>query len=176
MHASEVSTVRPAYGLHWMIRRHLPQVVRIEAASFRAPWTEEEFYRVLLGSDVIGMVATRDGSALPESVLGFVVYRLRRRSLTLLNLAVAPDARRQGVGTALVGKLVSKLQPDRRRELELYVGERNLAAQLFFKHRGFRATGIIRRRYEESDEDAIRMTYRVAERAESAEARVESQR
>jgi ribosomal-protein-alanine N-acetyltransferase len=59
-----------------------------------------------------------------------------------------------------VQKLISKLAYQRRNRIQLEVRETNLAAQLFLKHLGFRATGVLRSFYEDSTEDAFLMQYR----------------
>jgi ribosomal-protein-alanine N-acetyltransferase len=60
----------------------------------------------------------------------------------------------------MVQKLVSKLAYQRRNRIILEVRETNLAAQLFFKSLGFRATGVLRNFYEDSTEDAFLMQFR----------------
>ena len=48
-----------------------------------------------------------------------------------------------GVGGQMVSKLISKLSSHRRTSITLEVRETNLAAQLFFKQNGFRATAVL---------------------------------
>ena len=70
---------------------------------------------------------------------------------------------RQGIGTALVDKLVSKLSPHRRNRIVLEVRETNLEAQLFFKSLGFRAISVLRDYYDDTVEDAYLMQFRYTE-------------
>jgi ribosomal-protein-alanine N-acetyltransferase len=58
----------------------------------------------------------------------------------------------------MVEKLVEKLGKQRRARLSLEVRESNLAAQLFFKQAGFRATNVLRGFYDDTDEDAYLFT------------------
>ncbi|MCE5319282.1 MAG: GNAT family N-acetyltransferase, partial [Parachlamydia sp.] len=51
-----------------------------------------QFVHFLSQRDVIGRVAEQDGR-----VVGYVVYRIRKTGIELLNLAVAPEFRRAGV-------------------------------------------------------------------------------
>jgi ribosomal-protein-alanine N-acetyltransferase len=60
-------------------------------------------------------------------------------------------------------KLTDKLSATRRTRIVTEVRESNLAAQLLFANNGFRATTILRGFYEETDEDAYVMEYRLAE-------------
>jgi [ribosomal protein S18]-alanine N-acetyltransferase len=143
--------------IRWMIRRDMPSVLEIEAASFEFPWTEEEFIRCLRQRDCIGMVAE-----CAEQVVGFMIYELHRARIHVLSFAVHPDYRLQAIGSAMIEKLVSKLAHQRRTRIVLEVRETNLGAQLFFRSLGFKATGVLRNFYEDSTEDAFMMQYRAA--------------
>lgn len=146
------------YPIRWMIRRDMPAVLDIENVSFGAPWPEEEFIRCLRQRNCIGMVATDGPSTCPASpVVGYMLYDLHHDRIDVINFAVAPQHRRQGVGRAMIGKLRGKLSPLRRRRITLHVGESNLGAQLFFRAMGLRAVGIARGAYDHrfaGDEDA----------------------
>lgn len=141
--------------IRWMIRRDMPEVLEIERASFEFPWSDDDFVRCLRQRNCIGMVADCD-----EKVVGFMVYELHKTRLHVLNFAVAPDRRRRGVGSAMIGKLAAKLSPDRRSRLQLEVRETNLDAQLFFRSQGFRAISVLHNFYEDTPEDAYFMQYR----------------
>ncbi len=154
--AKATATVPVSARVHirWMIRRDMPEVLAIEHAGFEFPWCEEEFLRVLRQRNCIGMVAE-----LGERVVGFMIYELHKSRLTVLNFAVAPDARHQGVGRQMVAKLVGKLSGHRRTKIHLQVRESNLSAQLFYRVLGFRATEVVRDFYEDTGEDAYVMQY-----------------
>ena len=141
--------------IRWMIRRDMPAVLAIESQSFEFSWTEDDFIRCLRQRNCIGMVAEQD-----DQVVGFMIYELHKNRLHVLNFAVAQHVRRQGVGRAMVAKLLSKLSHERRNRIMLEVRETNLDAQLFFKQIGFRAVSVLRDFYDDSDEDAYLMQYR----------------
>jgi ribosomal-protein-alanine N-acetyltransferase len=143
--------------IRWMIRRDMPSVLAIESSSFEYPWTEEEFIRCLRQRDCIGMVAERN-----EEVVGFMIYELHKTRIHILSFAVHPNCRRERVGSAMTEKLISKLAYQRRNRIVLEVRETNLAAQLFFRQLGFRATGVLKGFYEDTPEDAFLMQYRQA--------------
>lgn len=142
--------------VRWMIRRDMPEVLEIEHASFGFPWSEDDFMRCLRQRNYIGMVAE-----FGEKVAGFMVYEPHKTRLALLDFAVAPGFRRRGVGAALVRKLTGKLFAGRREKILLYVRDSNLAAQLFFRSVGFRATSVHHGFYDETDEDAYLFEYRI---------------
>jgi ribosomal-protein-alanine N-acetyltransferase len=132
--------------IRWMIRRDMPEVLAIEAASFEFPWLEDDFIRCLRQRNCIGMVAEHD-----DRVVGFMIYELNKNRIQVLNFATAPEMRRRGVG---------KLSAQRRTRILLEVRETNLAAQLFFRDSGFRAISVLRDYYEDTPEDAYLMQYR----------------
>jgi [ribosomal protein S18]-alanine N-acetyltransferase len=140
--------------IRWMIRRDMPEVLEIERASFEFPWFEEDFIRCLRQRNCIGMVAEH-----AEHVVGFMIYELHKTRLHILNFAVAPTVRHRCVGRQMIDKLIGKLSSQRRTHISLEVRETNLAAQLFFRGSGFRATNVLRDFYDDSTEDAYVMEY-----------------
>lgn len=144
--------------IRWMIRRDMPEVLATELASFEYAWTEDDFLRCLRQRNCIGMVAEAE-----DRVVGFMIYELHKSRLHILNFAVHPRARRTGIGSQMVAKLVNKLSTHRRQKISLAVRERNLEAQMFFRGHDFKATRVLRRYYEDSGEDAFQMEYRVGD-------------
>ena len=113
----------------------------------------------------IGMVAEQG-----EKILGYMLYDLEKSKIRLLNLAVHPSFRRQGVGWAMLHNprmvglgagLLTKLSEHRRMSCVLAVRDSNLPAHLFFKACGFQAIKVLRQHYSDSGEDAYLMQYRI---------------
>lgn len=142
--------------IRWMIRRDMPEVLRTEQASFEQPWTEENFLHCLRQRNCIGMVAEHG-----DQIVGYMIYELHKTKLHIVNLAVHPSARRMGVGSQMVAKLISKLSSHRRTRITLEVRETNLPAQLFFRCQGFLAKRVLRCYYEDTGEDAYLMQYQL---------------
>lgn len=150
--------------IRWMIRRDMNEVLKIEQESFDFEWSEEDFLSCLRQRNCIGMVAEQD-----NHVVGFMIYELHKNRLHVMNFAVEPAMRRLGIGAQMIEKLVNKLSQQRRQEITLEVRETNLTAQLFFQQQGFRAVGVLRNHYEDSNEDAYVMQFRLgASEAEEA--------
>lgn len=141
-----------AVHIRWMIRRDMPEVMRTERASFEYSWTEDDFLRCLRQRNCIGMVAEQN-----DVIAGFMIYELHRTRLNVLNFAVHPSARRNGIGRLMVAKLVYKLTSHRREKITLAVRERNVTAQVFFRAHEFKATRLLQNYYEDSGEDAYQM-------------------
>lgn len=140
--------------IRWLIGRDIPEVLQIENQTASA-WTEDEFHIVLRKRNSVGMVAECN-----LRIVGFMVYELHEHTLHLLNLAVDEEFRRLGIGSQMITKLVAKLTAQRREQIILAVRETNLAAQLFFRSQGLRATSVMRNYYGD-DEHAIAMHYSI---------------
>lgn len=138
--------------VRWMIRRDMPEVLAIENASFEFPWSEDDFLHSLRQRNCIGMVTEAR-----DRVTGYMVYELHSKRLVLLSMAVHPTYRGMGHGKAMIDKLTGKLSWTRRTRIETKVRETNLNALQFLRLMGFRATGILRGEYDDTQEDAIVM-------------------
>ncbi len=136
--------------IRWMRYRDLQAVLTIERASFDWPWHKKEFLASNQERNEVNFVAEVD-----NRVAGYMIYALSKDRIRLLNLAVAVDDRRRGIGRAMIGKLRRKLTICRRRFLFANVRETNLEAQLFFRRLGFQAVEVLRR-YFVNHEDAYR--------------------
>ena len=118
----------------WMIRADLPRVLAIDAAGFGPDaWDEEAFLCCMRKHDCVAVVAEAEGR-----VAGYCVYRLKKRSLELVRMAVLPGRRRHGIGAAMMARLAGKLAEHKRTSLEALVPERMLEAQLFLRSCGLR--------------------------------------
>ncbi len=149
------TNIKPFVVIRWLIRRDMPDVLRIENACFEFPWTEDEFVRLLRQRNCIGMVSEID-----DKVVGYMLYELEKGSINILTFAVDKSVHRKGVGSSMVGKLTSKLHPERRTKVTAMVRESNLAALRFFRSSGFYATGLTNSPYgEQTDEDGINMVF-----------------
>lgn len=151
------------HHIRWMISRDWSEVMTIESSRYLVPWTEDDLRQRLRQRNVIGMVVEHQSG----SVAGYMVYGLQSGFIELLNLAVHPDHDRQGFGTAMIDKLMSKLTNGKRNSIRLLVRESNLAAQLFFRSVGFAAVSIERDHYEDTHEDAYVMVRGLTQNASS---------
>lgn len=137
----------------------MADVLDIETFSFESPMGEDEFLELLKKRNVIAMVVEDPAD---DSVRGYIIYELHKKWLYIVSLAVHPDHRRQGFGTALIKKMVSKLSSTARNRLVTRVSDRNLQGQLFLKALGLKATGIEKEHYLD-DSDAYRFEYEIYE-------------
>jgi [ribosomal protein S18]-alanine N-acetyltransferase len=91
-------------------------------------------------------------AALGMRLAGFLVGRtLAAREHELLNLAVAPEFRRQGIGRALLGAWMEHLEG----AIFLEVRPSNTAARLFYKSLGFEEFTTRPEYYTDPSEEAV---------------------
>ena len=136
-------------------KRHMESVLEIENRSFNVPWDEPKFLQyVQKRNHIFKVVESRRGL-----VYGFIIYELAEGKIRIVNLAVAPEVRRTGIGSMIVEELKDRASPNKRPIIEVYLLERNIQAQLFFSSLGFRA--VSQKRAEDIcyDEDLYLFQY-----------------
>lgn len=123
----------------------LSALAGLHEACFTQPWTQDAL------RDLLKIAGTLALSA-PD---GFVMARLAGDEAEILTIAVAPSARRRGVGSALLHEAAQQTQELGARTMFLEVGESNAAAIALYKRRGFREVGRRRSYYGPSDDALI---------------------
>jgi len=133
----------------------LPQVVAIERRAFPTPWSLAMFVLELSKPSGICLAAWRSGP--PAGRLrGYLICSRYDTVWHVMNVAVDPDERRQGIATALLTDLMARVDdPDARYTLE--VRRSNHGAIELYERFGFRAAGTRRRYYQDNGEDALIM-------------------
>jgi ribosomal-protein-alanine N-acetyltransferase len=92
----------------------------------------------------------------PDEVVGVLVAWAVADEVTLMDVAVAPSARRRGAGRALVEELLAFARARDARLVVLEVRKSNAAAIALYERLGFEAVGV-RRGYYDDGEDAVDM-------------------
>ncbi len=136
-----------------LVRRAGPgdvaDLVRIEEASFTDPWSRDAFESLLVRDDADDLVAVSG-----DEVWGYAVVWTAADEAELANVAVAPAARRRGVGVRLVRSALDRASERGARSVYLEVRESNRAAFRLYEGLGFRQVGIRRAYYRRPVEDA----------------------
>jgi ribosomal-protein-alanine N-acetyltransferase len=139
----------------------LERVMAIERDGFAHPWSADLLRRELMHDWSTLLLATeeRPGGGGPprEVVLGFVVYWLVHDELHVLNIAVALEARRRGVGRALMDQAAARAREAGAVVATLEVRRSNAAALAMYRELGYRQVGIRPNYYVDEGEDAIVM-------------------
>lgn len=148
---------RPALRFRRVGEADLPRIMEIEAAGFLHPWSEQ-MLRTELAHAWSVVLAAVDGAPGPERLLGYVIFWLVHDEVHVLNVATAPEARRRGVGRALMEQAAEHGRRRACRLVTLEVRRSNAAAQALYRAMGFRQVGVRPGYYAEEGEDAIVMT------------------
>ncbi len=132
-----------------MTAAHVPQIVALENICFSDPWSGHSIAVELKNPLSLWLVAL-DG----EDVAGYIGSQSVMDEADMMNLAVAPRYRRQGVGERLVLALVDRLRSRGVCRLSLEVRDSNLPALALYTKLGFRQVGLRPNYYLEPREDA----------------------
>jgi len=137
-----------------MTERDLDEVLEIERGSFPTPWSKGLFTKELAIPFARAFVAQDEYCG---KIVGYLCFWLVDQETHILNLAVHPRRRRQGIGTRLLIFGVSYCRRQGVRQITLEVRRSNVTAISLYKNFQFQAQGIRRKYYTDSGEDAILM-------------------
>jgi ribosomal-protein-alanine N-acetyltransferase len=136
-------------GLH-----DLDAIVDIENAVYPTPWSRSMFAGELAKPSSFSI------GAFDSELGGLVAYLIVSRYVDawhIMNVAVHPENRRQGVASRLLDELFDVTAGDPRRGYTLEVRVSNASAIALYERFGFEASGIRRGYYTDNREDALIM-------------------
>jgi ribosomal-protein-alanine N-acetyltransferase len=128
------------------------RVMEIERDGFRHPWSRELIEREL-GHAWSQLLLAEDGGA----VIGYIVFWLVHDEVHVLNVATALEARRRGVGRALMEAAEEEGRRRGARLSTLEVRRSNAPALALYLGMGYRQVGVRPNYYAEEREDAVVM-------------------
>lgn len=138
------------YRIRPAVLADAPALVAIERRSFGDPWSEASFREALGSAWTFVLVAE-----VSRGVSGYLVGRETGGAGEVLNLAVAPEFRRRGVGEALLEAGLVAFRQSRVEEVFLEVRESNTSARALYARHGFRPVGQRSAYYRNPKEDAL---------------------
>ena len=137
--------------------RDVEAILAIQAVSPEiAQWTMWDYERVARG-EMAGWVAEEAGM-----VSGFLIARQVVSDIEILNLAVRPEARRRGIGAALLAEAIDWGRSFRAEKALLEVRSSNAPALQFYERHHFQATGRRPGYYTAPADDALVLTLRLS--------------
>ena len=129
----------------------LPELIAIERRAFPTPWSLAMFVLELSKPASVCLAALRG-----EQMVGFLICSRYDTVWHIMNVAVDPVRRREGIATALLTDLLRRIDGKGAR-FTLEVRESNTGAIVLYERFGFRAAGRRRRYYQDTNEDAVIM-------------------
>ena len=133
-----------------MCENDIPQLSQMEKLCFSDPWSEAAFSYELGNPLSLWLVAAED-----DLVLGYVGSQTVMDESDMMNLAVLPQYRRQGIGEKLVVSLMEQLKNRGSVSLTLEVRVSNDRAISLYEKMGFLQVGRRPNYYRNPKEDAF---------------------
>ncbi len=134
-------------------------IVCIEEACFSAPWTRKMLEAELVGNQFSSFLVAKQADQASASIriVGYVCFWVIFEELRIMNVAVTPSARRQGIARRLIDRALEiGLEKSATKGL-LEVRASNTAARRLYGAVGFREVSVRTRYYTHPIEDAILM-------------------
>jgi len=135
----------------------LPEIVGIENASFKTPWSETLFYNEICKTVAVSRVARIDGK-----VVGYLCANVILDEGHILNLAVHPEFRRCGIASSLIKEIIDIMRDRDCRSVFLEVRISNEQARIMYEKFGFTLLGTRKNYYISPVEDAVIMVLRLS--------------
>ena len=135
-----------------MDETHISAVAEMEKLCFSDPWSVNSITSELNNPLSLWLVAMDE-----DKLVGYVGSQSVLGWSDMMNLAVLPDYRRQGVGEGLVKELIEKLQEQKNTCLTLEVRSSNAPAIGLYEKMGFVQVGKRPNYYHNPKEDALIM-------------------
>ncbi len=133
-----------------MNEAHVAQIAQLEKRCFSDPWSENSIRSELTGRLSLWVVAL-DG----DTVAGYIGSQSVLGESDMMNVAVAPEYRRQGIAQALILELIRRLSQQGNRSLMLEVRASNTPAITLYHKLGFAQVGRRPNYYRNPKEDAL---------------------
>ncbi len=145
--------VVPAFSIELLEgESDLNGVLEVERESFTSPWTREMYAWELQNRAVCHIYVVRT----PECrVAGFCAFWLVFDEIHINNLALRPQYRGQGCGTALMRHILAEAERLGARRATLEVRSGNAGALRLYERLGFYVAGTRRNYYTNPVEDAL---------------------
>ena len=121
-----------------------------------AAWSEADYTSLLADAGTLCLLAEAG-----EKAVGFLLARQMADEMEILNLAVAPGWRRQGIGRQLVGEALAHGQVQGVKQCWLEVRASNQGALAFYAAMGFVEAQRRPQYYRQPAEDAILCVHRL---------------
>lgn len=128
----------------------VPYISKLEEQTFSMPWSAESFLEMISKEDARYYVAERDGQ-----LLGGCGVLMIAGEGNITNVVISPEARNQGIGTAMLQHLLQEGEREGLTAFTLEVRVSNAAAIHVYEKLGFVSAGIRPNFYEKPAEDAL---------------------
>ena len=136
--------------LETMKPSHVAQIAELEKICFSDPWGEKSVASELDNELSLWLVALEE-----DTVAGYIGSQTVMGETDMMNVAVHPDYRKQGIATGLITELIGALKKRESHCLTLEVRASNEPAKNLYKMLDFEEIGIRKNYYRNPREDAL---------------------
>jgi ribosomal-protein-alanine N-acetyltransferase len=143
---------QPNFKIRSLGYSDLPQVIGIERRAFTAPWSLAMFVLELSKPSGLSLAALDADSS---KLVGYLILSRYDTVWHLMNVAVDPVRRRQGIARAMLEEMFERAGSDEQYTLEVRTS--NAPAIALYESYGFRSAGTRPRYYRDTGEDAVIM-------------------
>ena len=133
-----------------MKEAHVAQIAELEKQCFSDPWSEKSVASELENPLALWLAAVENGR-----VLGYAGSQTVMDETDMMNSAVHPDFRHQGIAKGLIESLIAELKERGSRCLTLEVRRSNMPAVSLYEKLGFTQIGRRPNYYRNPKEDAL---------------------
>lgn len=132
---------------------HIDEIMEIEKLSFTIPWSREALIEEITRNKFAVYLSAR----VSGKIVGYIGMWCVCDEGHITNIAIHPEFRRNGIGSALMQKLIEIAMKRNITSMTLEVRKSNHIAQNLYKKFGFEACGIRKSYYADNGEDALIM-------------------
>lgn len=146
-----------------MLEKDLDEVINIERAVFKHPWTKD-YFRLIISDMNNFMISLKQG----KTIIGYGGYHLLKsnanflstkkeynRIVHLVNIAIGPFFQNRGYGTYLMNTILNNARSKNGDYFYLEARPSNSRVIPFYKKFDFSIIGIIENYYPREEEDAL---------------------
>ena len=126
------------------------QIADLEKVCFNDPWSENSIASELDNRLSLWLVAVE-----ADRVIGYVGSQTVLGETDMMNIAIHPDFRKQGIAKQLIHRLVQALSEKGSHSLMLEVRASNEPAKSLYGNLGFETVGVRKNYYRNPREDAL---------------------
>ena len=141
------------FTLRLATTRDLSRLLALEERSFDRPWPAGAFEQELTLPQAEVWLAADPSE--PDRAVGYIDFWIVGPEINLLNVAVDPDFRRQGLARRLLDHMEERAREVGGEAIFLEVRRGNDGARALYTRRGYEQIGIRKRYYSDTGEDAI---------------------
>ena len=134
-------------------RSDIESIIALDGESFSMPWPREMFLRAFDDPTDLRIALSRGANR--HSCAGFVCYLLTEGRVEIGSIAVVPEARRRGLGSALIAYTLDEAKTFGATIVSLHVRISNKTARRFYERCGFTQSRVRHDYYQEPHEDAL---------------------